>query len=453
VVDLSLVNKYNQAIPRYTSYPTVPFWQDNVDLGNWQTHFAEQFRKNNKEGISIYIHLPFCESLCTFCGCNKKITKNHRVEETYLQAIEKEWNLYRRMMEEAPVIKEIHLGGGTPTFFSPRHLQALIDMITRDAIIHPKHDFSIEGHPNNTTVEHLQALYAAGFRRISYGVQDLNPAVQRVINRIQPFENVRRATDNARAAGFHSINFDLVYGLPLQTPDSMQDTMSKVCTLLPDRIALYSYAHVPWVSKAQRLFSEKDLPSAEEKMKLYTNGKEFLAANGYYDIGMDHFSLPQDELYHAKQSGWLHRNFMGYTAKETGLLLGLGVSAISDIGAAFAQNNKTLHEYYTWVNHGQLPIVKGHFMNDEDIAFGKYIRAIACKGHVQFRAEHRALLEEYCFPKLRDPLADGLVAYNSQELKLTETGHHFIRNICSAFDLYLQRKNLSDNTRLFSKAI
>jgi oxygen-independent coproporphyrinogen-3 oxidase len=262
-------------------------------------------------------------------------------------------------MSSRPVIREIHLGGGTPTFFSAENLQRLLQLILKNCIIHPQHEFSIEGHPNNTTLQQLQALYNLGFRRISYGVQDNDPQVQRVINRIQPFENLVQATNDAREVGFTSINFDLIYGLPLQTLESIERTINQVSELMPDRIAFYSYAHVPWTSKAQRLFDESDLPAAEEKVALYIKGKELLLAKGYVDIGMDHFALPHDELYKARQNGKLHRNFMGYTTKNAGVLIGLGVSAISDMGNAFAQNEKTLHDYYAALNSGTLPNQKG----------------------------------------------------------------------------------------------
>jgi oxygen-independent coproporphyrinogen-3 oxidase len=449
-----LVRKYNVPLPRYTSYPTVPFWSNTLDNESWMLLFKKQFNEQNHlNGISLYIHLPFCETLCTYCGCNKKITTNHNVEEPYLVALEKEWHLYRKLMQQTPVIREIHLGGGTPTFFSPRNLKRLLDVILKTSIIHPQHEFSIEGHPNNTSPEHLKTLYAAGFRRISYGVQDNDPEVQRVINRIQPFENVKRATENARTVGFTSVNFDLIYGLPLQTIDSIKRTIEQVITLKPDRIAFYSYAHVPWTSKAQRLFDENDLPTAEEKIKLYITGKELLMQNGYADIGMDHFALPHDELYKARQNGKLHRNFMGYTTQNTDLLLGLGVSAISDIGVAFAQNSKTLHDYYAAIDSGQLAIKKGCLLTEEDIAFRKYILDISCRAGTTFKPEHMPLMEQYTFPPLALLEADGLVVRNANSVKLTSQGHYFIRNICSAFDLYLQRQKTNMGQPVFSKAI
>jgi oxygen-independent coproporphyrinogen-3 oxidase len=282
-------------------------------------------------------------------------------------------------------------------------------------------------------------------------VQDNDPEVQRVINRLQPFENVKAATENARAVGFKSVNFDLIYGLPLQTLESIERTINKVIELKPDRIAFYSYAHVPWTSKAQRLFDESHLPSAEEKIKLYLKGKELLMKNDYADIGMDHFALQGDDLYKVWKSGKLHRNFMGYTTQNSGLLLGLGVSSISDTGNAFAQNEKALHDYYTAVNAGKLAVTKGYFLNQEDLAFRKYILDISCKGETRFQPEHLPVLEHYTFPLLPHLAKDGLIEWNREGLKLTTQGHYFIRNVCSAFDLHLHRS--MPGQQVFSKAI
>lgn len=454
VIDPQLIRKYNQPVPRYTSYPTVPFWQHEIDRAQWQQQFSDRFSVHDAaDGMSVYIHLPFCESLCTYCGCTKKITTNHSVEEAYLLAIEKEWKMYRSLMKQTPVIREIHLGGGTPTFFSPVSLTRLVKGLLKNSIVHPMYEFSIEGHPNNTTKEHLRALSSLGFRRISYGVQDLDPEVQYIINRIQPFENVQRATEEARAAGFTSVNFDLIYGLPLQTVQSLERTIQQVINLLPDRIAFYSYAHVPWTSRGQRLFDESQLPQPEEKIQLYLKGQELLLANGYHDIGMDHFAREQDELYIAKEKGKLHRNFMGYTVQKTNLLLGLGVSAISDIGNAFAQNEKTLRDYYAAIQEGRFAIKRGYFLNKEDLSFRQYIKDISCLGATEFLPEHLPLLKTYSFPLLNQLAADGLVEYDQKQLALTDKGHYFIRNVCSAFDLYLQRNRSLPNKPLFSKAI
>ena len=432
----------------------MPFWKNSIDVARWKKAFAQQFESsNNAEGISLYIHLPFCESLCTYCGCNKKITTNHSVEEEYMQAIIKEWDLYRVLMNSKPVIRELHLGGGTPTFFSPANLQRLLNEILKDAKIHPQHEFSFEGHPNNTTKEHLQALYNLGFRRVSYGVQDHNARVQQVINRIQPFENVKRATEDARAIGYHSVNFDLIYGLPLQTLESIEQTILQTISLKPDRIAFYSYAHVPWTSKAQRLFDENDLPDAKLKMQLYQLGKKLFTEYGYTDIGMDHFALPTDDLYKAWKEGWLHRNFMGYTTQRTNMLLGLGVSSISDAGTAFAQNHKTLHDYYTSISNNELAVTKGYFLNDEDVTFRKYILDISCKGQTAFLAEDLLILEQYTFPELKNLEEDELIFWNGEGITVTETGRQFIRNICKAFDLHLSQSEQMQEKKLFSKAI
>jgi oxygen-independent coproporphyrinogen-3 oxidase len=453
-VSLELLEKYNVAVPRYTSYPTVPFWKENLDSIKWKQTLKKQLKKFSKDkGISLYIHLPFCESLCTYCGCNKKITTQHSVEEEYLQTLIKEWKLYVQLMQEKPIIQELHLGGGTPTFFSPENLERLLTAIFTDAIIHEDYEFSFEGHPNNTTRDHLQVLFNLGFRRVSYGVQDLDTRVQQVINRIQPFENVASAVNNARAVGFTSVNFDLIYGLPLQNETSIQKTIEQSILLQPDRVAFYSYAHVPWTSKGQRLFDENDLPSTSTKMKLYQIGKMLFTKYGYNDIGMDHFASSNDSLYKAKLNGTLHRNFMGYTTKHTGILLGLGVSSISDVGTAYAQNVKTIHDYYKYIHNNQLAVNKGFFLDEEDVDFKNYILDIACKGKTVFQNKNLDTLLEYSFPELRKLAANNLIEWDTCGVGVTALGEHFIRNICKAFDLHLLKTEQLINKPLFSKAV
>ena len=454
-VPFQLLSKYNVAVPRYTSYPTVPVWKENLDIQRWKEVFTQQFiQSNTTDGISLYLHLPFCESLCTYCGCNKKITGNHSVEEEYMTVILKEWALYVDLMPDKPVLRELHIGGGTPTFFSPENLKKLLGSIFTTATIHEEHEFSFEGHPNNTTREHLQTLYDLGFRRVSYGVQDNDPEVQLIINRIQPFENVKKATELAREIGYQSVNFDLIYGLPRQTIESMEKTILQSISLKPDRVAFYSYAHVPWTSRGQRLFDENDLPDTATKMKLYQLGKTLFSENGYHDIGMDHFALPGDDLYKAREEGWLHRNFMGYTTQHTGILLGLGVSSISDAGIAFAQNHKTIHDYYVAINEGDLAVTKGYFLTEEDRAFRKYILDISCQGKTTFIPRHLELIQEFSFPELVKLKADGFVEYDETGLVVTALGLNFIRNICKAFDLHLLRnEGKQQKNPTFSKAI
>ena len=439
----TLATKYNLPTPRYTSYPTVPFWNDGPDIDRWKNVFTQQCRQaNEKGGISLYIHLPFCESLCTYCGCTKKITANHSVEERYIDAVLKEWELYLALMPERPIIRELHLGGGTPTFFSPENLCRLVKAILGKVIIHRDHVFSLEGHPNNTTRKHLDALYALGFRRISYGIQDTNPEVQKAINRIQPFENVIRATDDARAAGFTSVNFDLIYGLPRQDADDLIRSISRCLSLHPDRIAYYSYAHLPAVNCGQRLIDEKDLPSAVRKLDLYQKGREFFLCRGYTDIGMDHFALPTDELYKAWKKGTLHRNFMGYTAQRTDLLLGLGMSSISDGGKAYVQNSKVLSNYYQAIEAGVLPLVKGYFLTEEDEVFRGHILDIACQGRTHFNEKYEATMRRYVFPALLPLEKDGLILLNEKGLIVTSRGRDLLRIICKAFDLHLLRREM-----------
>ena len=448
----NLIRKYNIPVPRYTSYPTVPFWKENIDTSEWLRIFQEQTSQTLNEGISLYIHLPFCESLCTFCGCNKKITTNHAVESKYIDTVLQEWDLYLSLMNEKPLIKELHLGGGTPTFFTPKNLERLITGITQQARVAPHREFSFEGHPNNTTKAHLSALRVLGFNRVSFGVQDNDPEVQRLINRIQPFEKVIEATENARQVGYESVNFDLIYGLPRQSEAAIRKTFREVISLMPDRIAFYSYAHVPWVSRGQRLFDESDLPKDEDKLRLYLSGKELLLENGYADIGMDHFALPQDDLFKAWQEGWLHRNFMGYTTQRTASLLGLGVSSISDTGNALVQNHKKLSDYYTSIEAKKIHVIRGYFLNEEDLAFRKYILDISCQGKTIFHKEHLPLLKQYAFPELEQLAKDGLTVWDEGGLTVTQEGRQFVRNICRAFDLHLWRTQ-ANQKKMFSKAV
>ncbi|RIV43085.1 oxygen-independent coproporphyrinogen III oxidase [Flagellimonas pelagia] len=449
-----LVQKYNVPGPRYTSYPTVPYWDlDSFSGKKWQSSVLRAFEENPGEGISIYIHLPFCESMCTFCGCHKRITKRHEVEVPYINAVLKEWQLYVDIMESKPVIKELHLGGGTPTFFSPEHLKMLIEGILQLGKKANDIEFSFEGHPNNTTKAHLQALYDVGFRRVCFGVQDYNLTVQRAINRIQPFENVKNVTEWARQIGYTSVGHDIIYGLPFQNCDDVEQTIIKTNALKPDRIAFYSYAHVPWLKgNGQRGYNESDLPSSVEKKAQYEMGKRMLTEFGYKDVGMDHFALPTDDLYLALLNGTLHRNFMGYTASKTQLMIGLGVSSISDSWYGFAQNVKNVEEYEDLVAHGVIPIFRGHILSSEDQVLRKHILNIMCQFNTTWNEEEEQVAD---FQKIRDNLSeletDGLVEIEDSTIRVTEKGKPFVRNISMAFDLKLHRKK--PDTRIFSMTV
>ena len=449
-----LVPKYNVPGPRYTSYPTVPFWDPaGFSAGSWKESVKRSFDESNgSSGISLYIHLPFCESLCTFCGCHKRITRQHNVEAPYIRALLKEWQLYLEVFGERPVIRELHLGGGTPTFFSPENLQMLIRGIFRHADRAEDWEFSFEGHPNNTTREHLQALYDVGFRRVSYGVQDYNEAVQRAIHRVQPFERVAEVTRLSREVGFTSVGHDIIYGLPLQTTAHVAETLRKTAEIRPDRIAFYSYAHVPWLKgNGQRGFKDSDLPVPDEKRRQYELGKKALSAAGYTEIGMDHFALPSDGLYRAMKSGRLHRNFMGYTESSTQLMIGLGVSSISDSWYAFSQNVKSIEEYQHLVASDIIPLMRGHLLSREDRQVRRHILDLMCRFETVWDKGLDATTREAILERLREPEADGLVEMLPDRLRVTEQGRLFIRNICMAFDLRLHNK--APETRLFSMTV
>ncbi len=451
---LSLLQKYDVPTPRYTSYPTVPYWDfSSIDETSWKKALLDTFVKADGE-LCIYIHLPFCEQLCTFCACTKRITTNHAVESPYIKSVLKEWYMYRSMLPQVPVIKEIHLGGGTPTFFSSAHLLELIGGITEQAIISEQHEFSIEVHPNYTTELHLQQLAAVGFNRISIGVQDFDPRVQFAIHRIQSFERTQEVVQWARKHHYKSINIDLIYGLPHQTMDSIKYSIEKINSLLPDRIAFYSYAHVPWKSKGQRRYTDADLPAADKKWAMYTQGRKLLEAAGFIAIGMDHFALPGDQLLKAAATGKLHRNFMGYTTTDSKLIIGLGVSAISDAWNAFAQNEKEVEAYEAKINQGILPLINGHLLNAEDEMIRTKILELMCK-HATSLQNYLAV-DEYSKSvkaKLVKLQSDGLVVVSGEKIKVTEQGKSFIRNIAAAFDARLWRNEKEKQTNTFSKAI
>jgi len=450
-MNIELIRKYNVPGPRYTSYPTVPFWDEqNFTSAQWESTLLQSFSKSKNEGISLYIHLPFCESLCTFCGCHKKITKRHEVEDPYIRTVLKEWQLYLELLQERPTIKEIHLGGGTPTFFSKDNLKWLIDKLLTGADLKEDHEFSFEGHPNNTTKEHLQILYDLGFRRVSYGVQDYDTQVQLAINRIQPFENVKRVHEWSKEIGFTSVNHDLVFGLPHQTMRGIENTIIKTNELRPDRIAFYSYAHVPWIKgNGQRGFDENDLPKNDEKRALYELGKQMFYENGYVEIGMDHFALKTDSLYKAMQNGTLHRNFMGYTAGATKVMIGLGMSAISDSWYSFAQNEKQLSDYEQRVDRGEIPVFRGHILNEEDLMIREQILNVMCNFRTKFMGEQEQFDE--IKKRLEGLEADDLVSIEGRNVIVTEKGIPFVRNICMAFDLKLDPEKPKE--RMFSKTV
>lgn len=450
-----LIDKYNIPGPRYTSYPTVPYWnRDTFSEKKWISTLRQSFEESNdKDGISLYVHLPFCESMCTFCGCHKRITKRHDVESPYIRMVLKEWLLYGTLVTNKPRIKELHLGGGTPTFFSPENLQLLINGIFKHAEKTQDCEMSFEGHPNNTTRAHLQTLYDLGFRRVSFGVQDYNETVQQAIHRRQPFEKVKEVTDISREIGYTSVGHDIIFGLPFQTAEHITETIAKTRSLMPDRLAFYSYAHVPWMSgNGQRGYKDADLPTPEEKRNQYEIGKKLLSEAGYFEIGMDHFALPKDSLYKAIATQSLHRNFMGYTVSNTQLMIGLGVSSISDSWYSFAQNVKSLEEYNHLVENGIIPIYRGHVLTREDQIIRRHILNLMCTMQTSW-AQADEQFEELplVLERLQEMEHDGLVEVSDSKIQVTDQGRAFVRNICMAFDVLLHRK--APETRIFSMTI
>lgn len=432
----SLLDKYNVPVPRYTSYPTVPYWQkEPPGQTEWEARVLDAFARDR--AISLYLHLPFCESLCTYCGCTKRITKNHGVEQPYIDSLLAEWHMYARLLPRRPVIRELHLGGGTPTFFHPDQLRRLLEGIFSHADVPAGRAFSVEVHPGTTTRRHLAVLAGLGFRRISIGIQDVDPGILAIINRKQTMEEVRQCTHWARELGYESVNYDLIFGLPLQTPDHIRRTMAEVRELRPERLAFYSYAHVPWISPSQRAYSETDLPRGAEKRALYELGRRLLEAQGYTAIGMDHFALPGDELQCALEAGNLHRNFMGYTPRFTPLCLALGASSISDSWTAYAQNEKTIEAYQQRIAAGELPIRKGHLLSREDQLLRRHILNIMCNYRTHWPDEQmscRALADG--LDRMGELVLDGLVERAPNELRVTARGKPFVRNIALALDAH-----------------
>lgn len=444
----NLFEKYDVPAPRYTSYPTVPYWETMPTADQWCENLQSTLKAGDKS-LSLYIHIPYCETLCTFCGCNTVITKDHKKEDPYVQSLLTEWNTYLKKVPEIKntPMKQLHLGGGTPTFMSAANLEKLLTTILKDVLKAPDFEASIEVDPRRTTVEQLKVLRQIGFNRISLGVQDFNPEVQRLINRIQPYDITANITNEARKLGFTSVNFDLIYGLAKQTKESMLDCIAKTIELRPDRIALYSFALVPWIKPAQRLFKDEDLPVGQAKRELYEVSRAALLKAGYVEIGMDHFALPTEALSKSLHSETLHRNFMGYTDHKTDVLLGLGVSSISETPEMFHQNEKVLPTYQQIVEKEQVPTFRGHILTKSDQIHRQQILDFMTKGKVILTPDQK--LEAQAF--LSEMMKDGLVQINGTTLSITELGKPFLRNACLFFDERL--KNKQPATQVFSKAL
>ena len=452
-VNLDLVKKYNVPGPRYTSYPPATQFSDQVSRDT----LLQNIRANNESAgdLSLYFHLPFCQTLCWFCGCTTVITTQQGQSAAYLKYIEKELDLMGQFLNPKRKAVQLHFGGGTPTFLLPEEIRALGRLIQSRFQLAADIEAGVEVDPRRLTRDHIEALGEAGFNRASMGVQDNNPVVQKAIHRIQPFEETKSAVDWIRGAGFKSVNIDLIYGLPYQTPDSFEKTLDEVLTLRPDRFAIFNYAHVPWLKPAQRIFTEGILPSAETKLELLKLTIEKLTSSGYAYIGMDHFALTGDELAIAQRQKTLQRNFQGYSTRGGADIYAFGMSSISQTDGIYWQNYKELPAYYAELDHGKPPIARGYLLTADDKIRRTTIMRLMCDLSLDFAdmSEKLAIDFEHYFARelasLADLEADGLIERTPRGLNVTDLGRLLIRNIAMRFDAYLP----AEKERRFSKTI
>jgi oxygen-independent coproporphyrinogen III oxidase len=432
-----LIKKYNRPGPRYTSYPPVPFWTNAPSEEQWISHIKKSY--SEVEGVDLYVHVPYCESLCYYCGCNRTITKNHDVEDFYLAAILKEWDLYREKLGFTLKVNSLHFGGGTPTFLSPLNLEKLIVTMLQNKS--PTFIGSIEIDPRTCKDAHLEVLSRLGIKRVSLGIQDFDPFVQKAINREQSPEMVKLLVEKIRQNHFSSMNFDLIYGLPKQSLDSISDTIKIVSALRPDLIAFYSYAHLPERIKNQRLIVESELPTPELKRELYELGKKLLLDEGYHDVGMDHFALPGSFLYQAMKEKRLNRNFMGYVDKKSPVLIGLGPTSISDSSMSFVQNIKDVKNYVQKVQSGGLPLEVGHTHNADDLLIQELILEMMCHHEITLNNVLNLPYWEDIQNELKVFEEDGIIEMKQNQILITPKGKGFVRNVAMSFDFHLREQS------------
>ena len=437
--------------PRYTSYPTADRFVEAFGPAEYVRALQERRRGMRVGGampLSVYVHVPFCESVCYYCACNKIVTRHHDRALEYLQDLETEIRLHAEQLGEGGPMSQLHFGGGTPTFLHDEELERLMAALRAAFRFVAGAEISIEVDPRTADARRLERLAAMGFNRISFGVQDVDPHVQQAIHRVQPVGMVRDLMQAARATGFGSINADLIYGLPRQTPESFARTISQVAALRPDRIALYAYAHLPERFKPQRRIVPEELPTAHERLSMLSGAIAGFLSHGYVYIGMDHFALPADPLAVAKRQGRLHRNFQGYSTQPDCDLVALGVSAIGRMGATYSQNAKTLPEYHDAIRHGRFATVRGIELSRDDVLRRAVIMALMCQGRLDFESIELAHMIEprtYFAPELERLKAfqdEGLVEVDDEAIRVTATGWFFVRGIAMVFDRYLQSREV-----------
>ena len=458
-INADLLRRFDVAGPRYTSYPTADRFVEAFTADHYRQALTERASGSGVGGappLSLYVHLPFCESVCYFCACNKVVTRHHERAAEYLQALGVEMDLTVAQLGRGATVAQLHLGGGSPTFLNDAELAELVQALRQRFRFTAGMEMAIEVDPRTVSRARLQHLRELGFNRLSFGVQDFDPAVQQAVHRIQSLEMVTGLMSAARELGFESTNIDLIYGLPLQTPASFARTVAQVAALKPDRIALYGYAHLPQRFKPQRRIATAELPPAAAKLSMLASAISGFQAQGYSYIGMDHFARADDSLAVAKRQGRLHRNFQGYSTQPDCDLIGLGVSAIGRVGASYSQNVKTLDAYYDRLRQGQLPIERGLTLTPDDVVRRAVIMALMCQGRVEFEVIEKACLIDmlrYFEPelvRLRELAAQGLLVLEPGAIQLTPAGWYFVRAVAMVFDCYLQ----ADRTRArFSKII
>lgn len=451
---LELVRKYNIPGPRYTSYPTAPQFSDQID----RYALIQEIRRDNADEstpLSLYFHLPFCESLCWYCGCNTVITMRRASATEYVDLLIKEIEMTAPLLDLRRPVTQLHFGGGTPTFLPPADIDRLAAAIHKFFKFSADAEISVEIDPRRLTKEHVDAFRRLGCNRASLGVQDTNPQVQVAIHRWQPLAMTKQAIDWLREAGYQSVSVDLIYGLPLQTPESFAKTVEEVITLNPDRLAIFSYAHVPWVKPSQKIFDQRQqLPSTEEKLTMLMTASQKLVAAGYATIGMDHFARPEDELAVAFANGTLHRNFQGYTTRAGASLYGFGMSSISQTDGSFRQNYKDLADYEVAIKEGRLPIERGYLLSEDDQRRRTIITDIMCARGLDFAALSKKLGLDFEktyaaeLATLDDLAADGLIAREPGRIRITQLGQLFLRIVGMRFDAHLEKKRTG-----FSKVV
>lgn len=445
-VNLDLLKKYDVPGPRYTSYPPAPHFNESFTADDYVKEIIKTNYGENLPDLSLYFHIPYCDTLCYFCGCNMIVTRNHDRMKEYIKYLKNEIDLLRQYLNPDRKVAQLHWGGGTPTSLNPDEINSLISYIRQSFDFTENAELGCEIDPRGLTKEHLIALREGGFNRISMGVQDFNEKVQKYVNRIQPEEMTRQVVNWVRELGFQSINIDLMYGLPFQTIETFEKTIDKVLELSPDRLAVFNYAHVPWMKKHQALIHEEDLPTPQEKLNILKMTIEKLTCNGYVFIGMDHFAKPEDELAKALKSKQLYRNFQGYSTHAGCDLFAFGITSISQLKDVYAQNYKTEKEYFASIDNERLPVFKGYRLTEDDQIRRKVIMNLMCNFELNFdeiENEFKINFKEYfekSLSQLKEMSDEGLVIMNNNEIKITEMGRLLIRNIAMKFDGFIERQ-------------